>query len=272
GMGVLREESGRDFSLTPAGELLRTDHPESLAGWAEFVGLPYHWQAWGDLLHSVKTGETGFEHNFGIDVWNYRAQHPELSAGFDRAMASNTRQVVASVVDAYDFGRFSKITDVGGGNGALLAAILDRHPQLQGVLFDQPHVVSGAGDVLREAGVADRCQTVGGSFFEGVPPGSDAYVLKSIIHDWDDERSIEILSVCRRAMEPGTTLLLVERDLGAANERPEPKLSDLNMLVMTSGMERTAEEYAAIYGSSGFRFTGVTPTSSGIGIFEGEAV
>jgi O-methyltransferase domain/Dimerisation domain len=270
-IGIVHEESGQRFSLAPLGEWLRSDIPESVAGWAAFVGEPYHWQAWGDLLHSVQTGETGFEHVHGADPWTYRAQHPELSAGFDRAMTSLSRQLVASVLAAYEFGRFTTVIDVGGGNGALLAAILARYPAMRGVLFDQPHVVTGAAPLLQQAGVADRCETVGGSFFETVPAGGDAYILKSTIHDWDDEQSVKILKVCRRAMTDGAALLLVERDLGPANEQLDAKFSDLNMLAATGGRERSAEEYAALFEASGFRFVGVTPSASGTSIFEGEA-
>ena len=268
---ILHEEGGHVFSLAPLGEWLRSDIPESVAGWAAFIGEPYHWQAWGDMLHSVQTGETGFDHVHGTDPWTFRAQRPELSAGFDRAMSSLSRQLVASVLAAYDFGRFATVVDIGGGNGALLAAILSRYPAMRGVLFDQPHVVAGAAPLLQQAGVADRCEVVGGSFFEAVPSGGDAYILKSIIHDWDDERSVEILKVCRRAMTDDAALLLVERDLGPANARPDAKFSDLNMLAATGGRERSAEEYAALYAASGFRFVDVTRGDRGTSVFEGKA-
>jgi hypothetical protein len=267
---IFHEEGDRVFSLAPLGEWLRSDNPESVAGWAAFVGEPYHWQAWGDVLHSVQTGESGFEHVHGTDPWTFRAQHPELSAGFDRAMTSISRQLMASVLAAYDFGRFATLVDIGGGNGALLAAILARYPAMRGVLFDQPHVIAGAAPLLQQAGVADRCELVEGSFFEAVPSGGDAYILKSIIHDWDDERSVEILKVCRRAMTDGAALLLVERELGPANAQPDTKFSDLNMLAATGGRERSAEEYAALYAASGFRFVGVTPGDRGTSVFEGE--
>ena len=158
-------------------------------------------------------------------------------------MTDLTRSANASILDAFDFGRFSTITDIGGGQGALLAAILARHAGLQGVLFDQPHVVSRASDVLETAGVADRCQVIAGDFFEAVPDGADAYLLKWIIHDWEDPEAISILRTCRNAMTSDATLLLIERIVGAPNDDPATKFSDLNMLVMPGGKERTIEEY-----------------------------
>lgn len=268
---VLREEDGRLFALTPIGDGLRSDAPQSVAGWAAFVGEPYYWQAWGALLHGVRTGENAFQHVNGVDPWTLRAREPERSASFDRAMASVSRQVAAAVIAAYDFGRFGTIVDVGGGNGAFLAAVLAAHPSTRGVLFDQPHVVSGAGPLLVAAGVADRCETVSGSFFDAVPAGGDAYVLKAILHDWEDDDCLRILRTCRRAMPDGAALLAVERDLGAPNAAPESKFSDLNMLVAPGGRERSPEAYAALFAASGFRFVGFTPSGAPAGVFEGTA-
>jgi hypothetical protein len=270
-VGVFREEEGRRIALTELGACLRSDAPEPVGGWAAFVGEPYQWQAWGALEHSVRTGENAFRHVHGIDSWTYRERHPELSASFDRAMTSLSRQVVGAVLDAYDFGRFGRVVDVGGGNGAFLAAILARYPTARGVLFDQPHVVSGAGPILKAAGVADRCQVVGGSFFETVPAGGDAYILKAILHDWEDEPCLQILQTCRRAMAEGTGLLVIERELGWPNQDPDAKFSDLNMLVGPMGQERTPAEYAALFAKGGFRFVGVTPSAVGTGVYEGVA-
>jgi O-methyltransferase domain/Dimerisation domain len=257
-VGVFHEDRERRFTLTPLGDGLRSDTATPLAGWASFVGRPYIWEAWGNLLHSVRTGENAFRHVHGTDVWNYRAQHPEESPIFDRAMTDLTRSANASILDAYDFGRFSTVADIAGGQGALLAGILARHTGLQGILFDQPHVVSLASDVLGAAGVADRCRIVAGSFFEAVPGGADAYVLKWIIHDWEDPEAIAILRTCGTAMTSDATLLLIERVVGAPNEDPATKFSDLNMLVAPGGKERTVEEYRALLGSAGLRLEAVT--------------
>lgn len=271
GIGVLDEADDRRFALTDLGSGLRSDAPKAIDGWAAFIGQPYYWQAWGDLLHSVRTSENAFRHLHGTDPWSYRSLHPELSAGFDRAMTSLSRQVAAAVLAAYDFGAYATIADIGGGNGAFLAAILLKHPATRGVLFDQAHVVSGAGPLLREVGVADRCEVVGGSFFEAVLPGCDAYVLKAILHDWEDDRCVEILRACRAAMSHGSALLIVERELGGPNEAPDAKLSDLNMLVGPGGRERTHDEYARLLDAADLRLTGVTPSASGVAVFQGAA-
>ena len=163
-------------------------------------------------------------------------------------MTAVSRVQVGAVLAAYDFGRFATVVDVAGGHGALLAAILAKHPGVRGVLFDQPHVVAGAGEVLRAAGVAARCEVVAGSFFEAVPGGGDAYILKAILHDWADAEAVAILRVCRRAMGTDGTLLVIGREIGPPNEGAEGKLVDLQMMVMHGGQERTTEEYAALVG------------------------
>ena len=267
-VGIFHEEEGRRFALTPMAELLRSDVPGSLRGWAAFIGRPYFRESWSALEHSIRTGENAFQHVHGTDVWSYRAERPEESAIFDRAMQSLTGGANEALLEAYDFGRFRTVVDVGGGNGALLAALLTKYPAMQGIVFDQDHVVANAGPVLEEAGVADRCKVVGGSFFEEVPGGGDAYTLKSIIHDWDDERSIEILRVCRRAMSDDARLLLIERIVGPPNEDPRTKFGDLNMLVNPAGRERTVEEWESLLDASGFRLEGTTPSASGLAVIE----
>jgi cyclopropane fatty-acyl-phospholipid synthase-like methyltransferase len=202
------------------------------------------------------------------DVWSYRAEHPEESAIFDRAMVAQTGVSNRSVIDAYDFGRFNIVCDVGGGYGSLLASLLERYPTMQGILFDQPHVVANADHVVR--GVADRCRVVAGSFFESVPQESDAYILRAIIHDWEDEQAAEILRVCRRAMNDGA-LLVIERIVGNPNEDPATKLSDLNMLVSPGGRERTVEEFKQLFAAAGLRLDGVTHSTSGFAVMEGVA-
>jgi len=186
-IGVFHEDAVDRFSLTPLGDGLRADAPESLAGWAAFVGRPHHWEAWGHLLSSVRSGENAFRSLHGVDVWTYRSEHPEERAVFDAAMVALTRRTNASLLEAYDFGGFGRLVDVGGGLGTFLSALLAAYPSLHGVLFDQPHVLDGAEELLRAAGVADRCRIVAGSFFDDVPEDADAYLLKSILHDWDDE-------------------------------------------------------------------------------------
>lgn len=254
-VGVLRELDGRRFELAPLGELLRSDAPNSLAGWAAYIGRPAHWQAWGDLTHSIRTGENAFRHVHGTDVWTYRSTRPEENAAFDRAMTSLSRRSTAAVLDACDLERFECVADIGGGNGALLAEMLTAHPRLRGLLFDQPHVVAGAPPMLESAGVAERCQIIGGSFFDRVPPDADAYVLSRVIHDWEDEDALRILGSVRSAMTDKAKVLLIERVLAAPNEGRDAKFSDLNMLVAAGGFERTPDEFADLLQRSGFTLT-----------------
>jgi hypothetical protein len=257
--GLLNEDDERRFSLTELGDPLRSDHPESVAGWAAFVGRRNIRDAWSSLLESMRTGENAFKLEHGVSVWEYRATHPEEGESFDRAMESSSKLVVRSLIEAYDFGRFGTIVDVGGGNGTLLRALLAEYPDLNGVLFDQPHVVEGVD-------LGERAQVVAGSFFDSVPQGGDAYLLKWIIHDWEDEEAVEILRTVRTA---GGTLLVVERVLGPPNEGPETKLGDLNMLVGPGGQERTIDEFTSLFEAAGYELVGATPSESGHHVIEG---
>jgi hypothetical protein len=257
-VGVLREDEERRFSLTPIGEGLRSDAPDSLHGWALYVGRPYYWQAWSSLEHSVRTGENAFRHLYGTDVWDYRAKHPEESAVFDGAMSALTRWSNETLLAAFDFGRFGTIVDVGGGRGTFLAALLDAYPALHGVLFDQEHVVAGVD-------LGERGRVVGGSFFDGVPSDGDAYVLKAIVHDWEDAEATTILRNCRKH---DATVLVIERVIGSPNEDPMTKFSDLNMLVAPGGRERTVDEFRELFAGAGLQLEGVTPTATYLGVLE----
>ena len=259
----------RRFGLTELGRLLRSDVPGSLGGWAAFVARPYHWDSWGDLLHTVRTGEAAFSaHHEGESIWTWRERHPDESRIFDRAMSAIAGVVASRLVDAYDFERFSSIADLGGGDGTLLAAVLHRYPGARGVLFDLAHVIAGATSKLDAAGVADRCQLVAGSFFEHVPPGCDAYVLKSILHDWDDASCVLILQRVRDACEPETALLIVERVVDDADPSPIAAMSDLNMMVNTGGKERTTSEWRALLEAGGFQLRGTVDIGLGWSVVE----
>ena len=242
-VGVFAEQSDSRFGSTTLADYLRTDAPGSLRAWARLIGQPHFWASWGHLLHSVRTGEPAFPDLHGTNVWEHRAAHPEDSAIFDAAMTGLSAPVAEAVAQSYDFSRIGVLADVGGGEGGLLAAILAANPTLRGVLFDLPHVVATAGALLERAGVANRCEIVGGSFFETVPEGADAYLLKSIIHDWDDAAAIEILRTCRAPMADTARLLVVEPVIRPGNEPDRAKFSDLNMLVMLGGRERTADDF-----------------------------
>ena len=262
-LGIVHEGDEQMFSLTDLGRPLRSDVPGSLRGWVRLQGRDYLWRSWGNLANAVREGQNSFRMVHGTDIWEWRAEHADESAIFDEAMRSMTIGANASILDAYDFGRFGTIADVAGGNGTLIAAVLATHPAARGILFDQEHVVSGAEPILRAAGVLDRCQIVAGSFFESVPDGADAYVLKWIIHDWEDEESVAILRTCRAAMGTDAVVLLIERDLGRPNEDPVAKLADLNMLVMPGGRERALDEYAALFDAADLRLVAAHPTTSG---------
>jgi hypothetical protein len=261
-VGVFQEGEGRTFVLSPMGDCLRADSTTPLGAWAEVVGSPYFWQAWGHLLHSVQTGGNAFQDLNGKDVWRYRAEHPELGATFDRAMTQLSRGGAEAVIRAYDFSSFAHVVDVGGGQGLLLTAILRAHPHMRGTLFDQAGVVAGAEAVLTVGGVIDRCNIVDGSFFESVPEGADAYLMRVVIHDWEDDEAIAILKVCRRAMPEAARLFLVERLVAPPNETPATKFGDLNMLVLPGGRERTREEFANLFTKSGFELTGIFPAGT----------
>jgi hypothetical protein len=261
-VGVLHEGDDGRFALTAIGECLRSDAAEPVGGWAAFVGRPYHFQAWSALLHGVRTGESPFRSVHGTDVWDYRASHPEEGAIFNAAMTDIMRRANAHVLAAYDFGRFATVVDVGGGRGAFLRAVLDANPATRGILFDQQHVVAGAD-------VGERCEVVGGSFFEAVPGGADGYLLKAVLHDWEDDEALRILARCRAAISDDGALLVVERDLGAANEDADAKLADLNMLVGPGGRERTRDQFAALFAAGGFELVGATPSAIGLTVFEG---
>lgn len=268
-LGVCSEKHDGRFGLTALGTWLRVGTPGSLHGLAILCGEE-RVGAWGGLLHSTMTGETAFNHVFGMSQWEHRQQHPELNEHFNAELRQGTARAIGPILAAYDFSSFRTIADVGGGQGALLAAILKAHPSVTGILFDQPHVVAGARSYLEAAGVAARCQVVAGSFFDRMPDGADAHVLKSVIHDWDDEQSLAILGNCHRALKKQGKLLLVERVMPArAPHDPDAILVDVQMLALTGGRERSKVEYRALFAAAGFTLTRVIPTQSGFSIIEG---
>jgi len=271
-IGVFEELADEQFQLTPLAELLRTDSPHSLRYAAIMLGENHHYGAWGHLLGAVQSGGIAFDETFGVPVFKYFDSHPEAARVFNHAMTELSSNVHIAVVDAYDFTPFETIVDIGGGHGALLSAILRANPKLRGVLFDQPAVVEGAEPHLAARGVADRCHTAPGDFFQAVPEGGDAYVLATVIHDWTDDQSVEILRNIRRAIRPNGRLLLVEQVLKGPNAEDFGKFADLNMLVMTGGGERTEEEFRQLYERAGFELLRVIPTRSSSAIIEGAPV
>ena len=269
GLGVLRtERDGKRFALTPLGETLKTGAP----GWARETLLvlagPFAWRAFGEYMYALETGKTGFEKAFGMPAFDYLAEHPEDAANFVKAMVGFHGGEVPAVVAAYDFSGFGTVVDVGGSSGNMLEEILKRHPGPRGVLFDLPHVVRDAPERFRALGLGDRFRAEGGSFFESVPAGGDAYVLSHVIHDWSEEQCLTILGHCNRAMKPDAKLLIVEMVIPPGDGMHPAKLLDLAMLVMPGGQERTEAEYADLLEKAGFRLTRVVPTASSASVVE----
>ncbi|MEX3105428.1 MULTISPECIES: methyltransferase [unclassified Streptomyces] len=259
-IGLFTEHDDKVFELTPLGDTLRTDSPASLRNFAIWTGLPAERYAWAGLADAVRTGHTAFPEVLGKSVWDYLHDHPEVLGVFDRAMTEASRQIIAPVVAAYDFGRFGTVVDAGGGRGALLAAVLASAPGARGILYDRPEVIASAGQPLRDAGVAERAELVAGDFFESVPGGADAVIFSNILHDWDDEQSRRILVNAREALAEGGHVLLVEAVL-PDRPRPSPTVSlmDLDMLVVAGGQQRTAAEFAALLADAGLKLTRIVP-------------
>ncbi len=267
-IGIFAEDGSDRFRQTPFSETLRTDHPQSIRNWAVLWGEPWVWRPWGDLDQTVLTGEPAFDRIYGTSFFNYLASHSEDAAIFDAAMSALP---LAEILAAYDFSRFERVVDIGGGQGALLRGILSAHPKLRGVLADLPTVVAGA-TALRTGAIADRCEIVGIDFFKAVPEGADAYVMKGIIHDWDDEAAVRILKNCRRAIRDDGKLLMMEHVLEPANQ-PDPNLGrfiDLSMLIVVTGRERSEAEFAGLLRAGGFSLTRVIPTTGFMSIIESQ--
>lgn len=270
-VGVFVESDVRRFALTPLAEPLRADAPDSKRAMVLMTGEEQY-QAWGELLFSVQTGKTGFERRFGISLFEYLAARPEQAALFDAAMVSIHGRETPAMLAAYDFSNIGMLADLGGGNGSVLIAVLQKHPQLRGILFDLPNVVERATKNFAAAGLAERCQAIGGSFFETAPAGADAYFLRHIIHDWNDEQCLTILRNIHRAARPGAKLLLVETIIEPGNAPNFAKLLDLTMLVIPGGQERTADEYRRLLSAGGFELQRIVPTTAEVSILEAKRV
>ena len=264
-IGVVDEADGA-YALSELGAPLASDAPASLAPQALLHSDPAIWAAWGNLAHSIRTGENAFSALHGMDVWEHRAGQPERSRSFDELMTSLTSVIAAAVAATYDFRPGTHVIDVGGGQGALIAAVLRAHPSLTGTVFDQPHVVAGSPP----ADLSGRWSAEGGSFFESVPP-ADYVLMKSVIHDWPDEESVAILRQCAAALRPGGAVLLVEIVMDRPGHERVAAYSDLNMLVGPGGRERTQAEYAALFAAAGLRLTRVLDTGTAHSVLEAVA-
>lgn len=269
-IGVFAKNADGKFALTPISQLLRSDVPNSVRDFAVMMGEDWMWNAWGELHYSVQTGGAAHEKVQGIGSFEYFQKNAEAGKVFNAAMTNFTRAIVAPFVEAYDFSGINKLVDVAGGHGLLLAGVLKANPHLRGLLFDLPFVIEGAGQLLEHEGVSDRVELVSGSFFESVPAGADAYMMKHIIHDWDDESSIRILKNIRSAMNERGKVLIVEMVVPEGNDAHPSKALDVLMLVMEGGEERTKDEYEKLLAASGLRLTRVIPTKSPYSVVEGE--
>jgi ubiquinone/menaquinone biosynthesis C-methylase UbiE len=267
--GVFAETEGRVFELTPMAELLRADVEGSLRDLAIFMGADWHWQVWGDAMHSARTGKVAWEHVHGKEVFPYFAENAGAARVFDNAMTSLSKMVAKAVVAAYDFSSVGKLADIAGGHGSLLAAILRANSHLKGLLFDVPQVIADAQGHLEAEGVAQRCELASGDFFASVPTGADAYLMKHIIHDWDDARALAILKNCHRVMPETGRLLLVEMVVPPGNEPHFGKIQDLEMMLSPGGLERTEAEFRRLFAAAGFRLTRIIPTASPMSVIEG---
>jgi O-methyltransferase domain/Dimerisation domain len=267
-VGVFAEGGDGRFALTPMSECLRADTPGSMRAWVLFTGEPYAFQPWGELLDSVRTGQTAFDRVHGMGIFEYYARHPEQGKIFDAAMTGSAGPEIAAVIADYDFSGIGTLVDLGGGHGSFLGTILKAYPAIKGVLAEMPAVIDGARRHFEAAHLADRCEVVPINFFESVPTGGDAYVMKRIIHDWDDERSITILKNCHQAMAGKGKLLLVEMIIPPGNDPEFGKWLDIAMLVFSGGCERTEREYRDLLTTAGFRLTRIVPTRSSASVIE----
>jgi len=267
-VGVFEETDPRVFALTEYAQPLRSDATTSMRNGTIFMGEDWHWQVWENLLHSVKTGKPAWGEVHGAEVFEYFADHPKESEIFNRAMTDMSTSSAPAIVEAYDFSGFDTLVDVAGGHGLLLSQILKANPGLKGVLFDVPEVIEGAAPLLEREGVADRVRTVSGNFFVTVPADADAYIMKHIIHDWDDDRSIRILANINRVMRPNGKVLLAETVVPEGNDGHLSKIMDLEMLVSPGGVERTSAEYEELLSNAGLRSQRIVPTNSAYSIIE----
>ena len=269
-LGVFTQDDSRKFGLTPLSELLRTDNPESARYSAIFSGEE-NYRAAGDLLHSVRTGETAFNHLYGKGHFEWMAENADASSTFNKAMAQSLRRLYKNPIESYDYAGKRLIVDVGGGRGDLISSVMQANPKLKGILFDLPQGIGEAPAMLKTKGVADRCQIITGSAFDSIPAGGDVYILSRVLHDWADDKALTILSNCRKAIKDDGTFLIRDNVL---SDRDEPLATqiDLTMLYMTGGEERTESEWKSLLNSAGFALTRVHKREGQLDLVEARPV
>jgi len=267
-IGIFVEQEDRVFALTPTAEPLRSDVPNSLRDVAMFLGADWHWQVWGKSLYSVRTGKSAWSQVHGEEVFSYFENNPEAGRIFNRTMSSFSGLATEAVLNAYDFSGIGQLVDIGVGQGRILTGILEAYPKLRGVLFDLPYVIDDARAEVAETRVNNRVEFASGDFFAGVPKDADAYILKSIIHDWDDEHALTILKNIRRAMKRGGRVLLIESIIADGSNQTFGKLIDLEMLVSAGGQERTTQQYEELFARAGLKLNRIVTTESPYSVIE----
>lgn len=267
-VGVFSQQDGSRFGLTSLGEMLRSNVPGSLYDYVMMLGSAESWQAWQHMEHAVMTGTPAFDHAFGMPIFEYFAKNPALGRTFDKAMRSRSAADHDAVIAAYDFSRAGHIVDVGGGEGTFLAAVLKSAPRAKGTLFERPQAAAAARAVVAASEAAGRVDIVAGDFFSAVPAGADLYLIKQVVHDWNDEQAVSILANCRKAMSATSRLLILEMLIGAEDTPVFANMLDLMMLVSTGGRERTLAEYRQLASKAGLEVRRVVPTSVPLGIIE----
>jgi hypothetical protein len=268
-LGVFAEAGPRRFALNPSADLLRKDVPGSLRGMAVFLPDPFHLRVYADLMESVMTGKPAVVTTFGMPVFEYLAKNPAYSKVFNDAMTAFSAPVVGAALEAYDFSGIGLLVDVAGGHGEVLMSILKKHPNVRGMLTDVGHVIDGAKPRIASAGLADRCQAVPCDFFAAVPEGGDAYIMKHIIHDWDDARATTILKNIAQAMGAKRGKVILLESVIAAGGAPDlGKFIDIEMLALPGGKERSADEFRALFAGAGFELTRIVPTKSPLSVVE----
>lgn len=274
-IGVLHESDDRTYTLTPLGATLRRDVPGSMRAWVLLCFGDEQGRAWEALTHAVRTGEHAYRHIFGTDIWTRLAQQPEAARLFDEAMQGLTQGANGALIAHYPFERYGWTVDVGGGNGALLMPVLARHPGMRATLFDLPHVAEAARARIAEAGLSGRYEAIGGDAFAAVPAGADAYVLKGVVHDWEDAEALAILRNCRAAMRADSRLLVIERVLPERIDPGDPLtpgrfIHDINMMLNPGGRERTEAEFRDLLARAGLRLARVVPTPCPLAVIEAD--
>jgi hypothetical protein len=267
--GVFQEIAPRQFANNAPSEQLRSGAP-GLHEMVLWMTDAFHMNVYADIMHSVRTGKPAAEKTVGMPVFEYFPKEPELSERFNNAMTALSASVIPAVLEVYDFSGIGTLVDVAGGHGHVLMSILEAYPEMKGVLGDLPHVLAGAEPRIRARGLSNRCRTEAIDFFRAVPAGGDAYIMKHIIHDWDDERALVILRNIRKAMNPGGRVILIESVLQPGNEPDFGKIIDIEMLLMPGGRERTEEEFRSLFERAGFRLTRILATRAPLSVVEAE--